>query len=346
MLRPIEVKRIMNNWLITGGAGFIGQNLTEKLLTSKEGIHIVVIDNLSSSNMQSKDPSRRNRSLHNGSLKFFKADIRDKDALVRIIGDEKIDVCVHLAAKVGVPESIKNPEETIDVNVKGTCSLLEACSDNRVKTFIFASSAAVYGRIQSLPVSEKHVPEPLSAYGASKVAGEALVSAYGNTMRIKNAVSLRIFNVYGRNQTSRYAGVVTKFISRLNKGMPPIIYGNGKQTRDFIAVEDVVNSILAAGKLFEKTAEQKKELTSEHRQEFPSNCHNIFNIGSGIPTTIYSLAKTIIKIYGADLRPLFRDNTNNGEIKYIYPDISKAERCLGFRAEENLERGIKNVLKL
>ena len=204
----------------------------------------------------------------------------------------------------------------------------------------------MYGRIQSLPVSEKHVPEPLSAYGASKVAGEALVSAYGNSMRIKNAVSLRIFNVYGRNQTSRYAGVVTKFNSRLNKGMPPIIYGNGKQTRDFIAVEDVVNAIIAASKLFEKTAEQKKERTSEHRQEFPSNCHNIFNIGSGIPTTIYSLAKTMIKIYGADLRPLFRNKNNDGEIKYIYPDISKAERYLGFRAGEDLGRGIKNALNL
>jgi UDP-glucose 4-epimerase len=340
-------KGLMKSWLITGGAGFIGQHLTERLLSSEEGFHIVIIDNLSSSaNIRSKDPSRLNPSFHKGSLKFFKEDVRDKEKLVQIIKDEKIDVCVHLAAKVGVPDSIKNPEETIDINVNGTCSLLEACSANRVKTFIFASSAAVYGKIQSLPVSEKHVPEPLSAYGASKVAGEALVSAYGNTMRIKNAVSLRIFNVYGRNQTSRYAGVVTKFVSRLRKGRPPIIYGDGKQTRDFIAVEDVVNSVLAVNKLFEKTAEQKKGLTPQHRQEFPPNCHNIFNIGSGIPTTIYSLAKTVIKIYGANLRPLFCDKNNEGEIKYIYPDISKAKRYLGFRAEENLERGIKNTLKL
>jgi UDP-glucose 4-epimerase len=196
-----------------------------------------------------------------------------------------------------------------------------------VKTFIFASSAAVYGRIHSLPVSEKHSPEPLSVYGASKVAGEALVSAYSNTMRIKNAVSLRIFNVYGRNQTSRYAGVVTKFISRLNKRIPPIIYGNGKQTRDFIAVGDVVNAILAASKLFER--ETRKGILSEHRQKFPSNSYNIFNIGSGIPTTIYSLAKIMISIYGADLRPSFRSKNDIGEIKFIYPDISKAERCLG-----------------
>ena len=196
-------------------------------------------------------------------------------------------------------------------------------------------------------MSEKHAPKPLSAYGASKVAGEALVSAYGNTKRIENAVSLRIFNVYGRNQTSRYAGVVTKFASRLNKAKPPIIYGDGKQTRDFIAVEDVANSILAASKLSERKEKQKDGTSNEDCQEFPSAaCHNIFNIGTGIPTTIYSLATTMIKIYGADTLPLFRDKKNISEIKYIYPDVSKAERYLRFRSEENLERGIKNILKL
>jgi UDP-glucose 4-epimerase len=206
---------------------------------------------------------------------------------------------------------------------------LEACSANRVKTFIFASSAAVYGRIQALPVSEKHVLEPLSVYGASKVAGEALVSAYGNTKRIKNAVSLRIFNVYGRNQTSRYAGVVTRFASRLNKG---------------ISVHDVVNSIMAASKLSDRKKEQK---ISKPYEEFSSNtCHNIFNIGSGIPTTVCNLATAMIKMYGTDLQPLFYNKKNKGEIKYIYADISKAKRFLGFNPEENVERGIKNMLNL
>jgi UDP-glucose 4-epimerase len=337
----------MNNWLITGGAGFIGQHLTDRLLTNDKRINVIIIDNLSNSeNIRPNSSIRRKLNFSKGSVRFFKEDIRNKEALTRIIKDQKIDVCVHLAAKVSIPESIRNPENTIDVNVRGTCILLEACSANRVRTFIFASSAAVYGRIQTLPVSEKHVPEPLSAYGASKVAGEALVSAYGNTRRIENAVSLRIFNVYGRNQTSRYAGVVTKFASRLNKGKPPIIYGDGKQTRDFIAVDDVANSILAASKLSEREEKQKKEI-SNGCQEFPSAAfHNIFNIGSGVPTTIHSLATTMTKIYGADLQPLFRDKKNSSEIEYIYPDISKAERCLRFRSEQNLERGIKNMLKL
>lgn len=330
----------MKNWLVTGGAGFIGQHLTERLLSSEKGFHIVVIDNLSSpANMKSKKPRLQNTDLHKGSLKFFKEDVRDKESIVRIIEEEKIDVCVHLAAKVGVSDSIKNPEETVDVNVNGTCSLLEACSANSVKTFIFASSAAVYGIVQSLPVSEEHIPEPLSAYGASKVAGEALVSTYGNSMRIKNAVSLRIFNVYGRNQTSRYAGVVTKFVSRLNRGLPPIIYGDGKQTRDFIAVEDVVSSIIAASKLLGRTENQKKELK-------PGSRHNIFNIGSGIPTSIHDLATVMIKMHGTNMQPLFRDKKSNGEIRYIYPDITRAVRFLGFRAKENLERGIGNMLKL
>jgi UDP-glucose 4-epimerase len=339
----------MNNWLITGGAGFIGHHLTERLLSADERIKIVIIDNLSNSaGIRSQSPTvRRKLGFNERSLKFFKEDILNKQALTRIIKDQKIDVCVHLAAKVSIPDSIRNPETTIDVNVKGTYNLLEACYANKVTTFILASSAAVYGRIQALPVSEKQVLEPLSAYGASKVAGEALVSAYGNTRRIKNAISLRIFNVYGRDQNSKYAGVVTKFASRLNKGMPPIIYGDGKQTRDFVAVEDVASSILAASKLRERMGEQKKELTPEYCQEYPSATrHNIFNIGSGVPTTIYSLATTMIKIYGLDLQPIFRDKKNKGEIKYIYPDISKAERYLGFRADEDLERGLKNMLKL
>jgi UDP-glucose 4-epimerase len=338
----------MNNWLITGGAGFIGQHLTDKLLAHDKRINIIIIDDLSNSrNIRSNSPIRRKLNFNNESVRFYKEDVRNKKALTKIIKDQKIDVCVHLAAKVSVPDSIKNPENTIDVNVRGTCILLEACSANSVGTFIFASSAAVYGRIQTLPVSEKHVPEPLSAYGASKVAGEALVSAYGNTKRIENAVSLRIFNVYGRNQTSRYAGVVTKFASRLSKGKPPIIYGDGEQTRDFIAVEDVANSILAASKLSERKEKQKNETSTEDCKEFPSAaCHDIFNIGTGVPTTIHSLATTMIKIYGADTQPLFRDKKDINEIKYIYPDISKAERYLRFRSEENLERGIKNILKL
>ena len=335
----------MNNWLITGGAGFIGQHLIEKLLSSDKKFNIVIIDNLSScENIYLEDPSRRKLNYDRGSLKFFKEDVRNKKTLTKIVKDQNIDVCVHLAAKVSIADSIKNPDQTIDTNVKGTGCLLEACSANRVKTFIFASSAAVYGRIQALPVSEKHVLEPLSVYGASKVAGEALVSAYGNTKRIKNAVSLRIFNVYGRNQTSRYAGVVTRFASRLNKGMPPIIYGDGKQTRDFISVHDVVNSIMAASKLSDRKKEQK---ISEPYEEFSSNtCHNIFNIGSGIPTTVCNLATAMIKMYGTDLQPLFYNKKNKGEIKYIYADISKAKRFLGFNPEENVERGIKNMLNL
>jgi UDP-glucose 4-epimerase len=346
----------MNNWLITGGAGFIGQHLTEKLLSSNKKFNIVIVDNLSNhGNIYPEDSSSRssrrklNKYIDRDSLKFFKEDIRDKEALAKIIKEQNIDICVHLAARVSIPDSIRDPDGTIDTNVRGTGCLLEACSANRLKTFIFASSAAVYGRIQALPVSEKHAPEPLSVYGASKVAGEALVSAYGNTKRIKNAISLRIFNVYGRNQTSRYAGVVTRFASRLSKGMPPIIYGDGKQTRDFVSIDDVVNSIIAASKLSERGEDQrKKEKITEHYKRFSSNstCHNTFNIGSGVPTAIYSLAVTMIKIYGANFQPLFRNKKSSGEIKYIYSDISKAKRFLGFKPEENVKRGIKNMLNL
>jgi UDP-glucose 4-epimerase len=335
----------MNNWLITGGAGFIGQHLAEKLLSYSKKFNIAIIDNLSNyENIYADDASGRILNFDRDSLRFFKDDIRDKETVTKIIKDEKIDVCVHLAAKVSISDSVKKPDQTIDTNVKGTNNLLEACSANRVKTFIFASSAAVYGRIQVLPVSERHVPEPISVYGASKVAGEALVSAYSNTKRIKNAVSLRIFNVYGKNQTSRYAGVVTRFASRLNKGMPPIIYGDGKQTRDFVSVHDVVNSIVAASKLSER--KEGKKISERYREYSSNTCHDIFNIGSGVPTTIFNLATAMIKMYGADLQPLFYNKKNKEEIEFIYSDISKAKRFLGFKPEENVEQGIKNMLRL
>jgi UDP-glucose 4-epimerase len=161
----------MNNWLITGGAGFIGQHLTDKLLTNDKTINVIIIDNLSNSeNIRSNSPIRRKLNFNKGSVRFFKEDVRNKEALTKIIKDQKIDVCVHLAAKVSIPDSIRNPENTIDVNVRGTCILLEACSANRVRTLSLHLQLRCTGGFKPcLPVSEKHVIEPLSAYGASKV---------------------------------------------------------------------------------------------------------------------------------------------------------------------------------
>ena len=162
------------------------------------------------------------------------------------------DTCIHLAAKISVPDSIKNPDETMEINVNGTLNVLEACHTNQVNNFIFASSAAVYGDVTELPISEDHTLHPLSPYGTSKMLAEKHVSTYGRLKKIQNTISLRIFNAYGPGQTSE-SDVITKFAKRLSNGLPPIIYGDGNFTRDFISVDDITEAILLSLRAMEMT---------------------------------------------------------------------------------------------
>src|SRR5919107_1285400 len=137
----------MNNWLITGGAGFIGQHLTDKLLTNDKRINVIIIDNLSNSeNIRSKSPLRRKLNINKGSVRFLKEDVRNKEAVTKIIKDQKIDVCVHLAAKVSIPDSIRNPENTIDANVRGTCILLEDSNPACVRKTCTGASVSIWSK--------------------------------------------------------------------------------------------------------------------------------------------------------------------------------------------------------
>jgi UDP-glucose 4-epimerase len=314
--------------LVTGGAGFIGYHLVKRLL-SKRNYKIIVIDNLSNGNRNFLEGSN-NRSLSN-KFSFYKEDIRNKKIILDIFNRERIiDTCIHLAAKINVQDSITNPDDTIDVNVKGTLNVLEACSKNGVKNFIFGSSAAVYGEPKKLPLSEdNHLLEPLSPYGASKVAGEALMSSYRSSKKIKNVISLRFFNVYGEGQNLEYAGVITRFAERLSRGLRPIIYGDGKQTRDFISVNDVVNAILLAA-----TEADKVKISSS----------DVFNVGTGVPISIDDLAQRMIRIFGFDLKPIYY-GAREGDIKYIYADTTKSKSILKFIAIEELELCLKRILK-
>ncbi len=314
--------------LITGGAGFIGYHLVKRLL-SQGNYKIIVIDNLSNGNKNFLDISN-DRSLSK-KFSFYKDDIRNKRSILDIFNHERIiDTCIHLAAKINVLDSITNPDDTIDVNVRGTLNVLEACSSNGVKNFIFGSSAAVYGEPKKLPLSEdEHLLEPLSPYGASKVAGEALVSSYRRSKKIKNCISLRFFNAYGEGQNLEYAGVITRFAERLSKGLRPIIYGDGKQTRDFVSVNDVVNAMLLA-------------VTEVGQLKMSSS--NVFNIGTGIPISIEDLAHRMIRIFGIDLKPIYYE-ARVGDIKYIYADTKKSKSILKFVAIEELESCLKRMLK-
>jgi UDP-glucose 4-epimerase len=212
----------------------------------------------------------------------------------------------------------------VDVNVKGTLSILDACANNNVKSFVFASSAAVYGNAKLLPIREDYSLEPLSPYGASKVSGEALVTSYKGSGKIKNAISLRFFNVYGEGQSSQYAGVITKFAERLSKGLPPVIFGSGIQTRDFVSVNDVVNAIMKAA-------------------QADDGISGIFNIGTGRPVSINELARKMIEAFNLDLEPTYAE-AKKGDIEHSYANITKSREIFGFTPANTIESSLKQTL--
>jgi UDP-glucose 4-epimerase len=298
--------------LVTGGAGFVGHHLVKKLLEDRES-RVIIIDNLSNA---------KTIPDHEGThrVSFYQEDIRSRETITDIIKREKVDTCIHLAAKISVDESIDDPFGTVDVNVNGTLSVLDACAKNNISRFIFASSAAVYGETAA-PVREDMELNPLSPYGASKIAGEALVKSYKNSGKIPNAVSLRFFNIYGKGQSPEYAGVISKFAEQLSKGLPPFIYGSGNQSRDFVSVDDVVNAIILT---------RLKTISGT------------FNIGTGMGTTINELAKKMLKIFKLNLTPLY-SNPRKGDIPYSCSDITRAKRFLNFNPRSMLYDTLKEL---
>jgi UDP-glucose 4-epimerase len=265
-------------------------------------------------------------SVNNNSITFYKQDIVNRNAVFDIFSKEKIDSCIHLAAKIDTLDSILNPYDTLDVNVRGTLNLLEACSNHGVRRFVFASSGAVYGEPKQLPTKEDHPLDPLSPYAASKAAAELLVSAYGNLKKIEQTISLRFVNVFGKGQ-SIYAGVIAAFLERLSRGLAPIIYGDGNQTRDFISVNDAVNAILLAVKLDNKIS-----------------CRDVLNIATGRSVSINDLARLMIGISELDLEPIYEPE-RKADIKFARADVTKSKNILTFKASGSLESELELMIK-
>ena len=318
----------MGSIVITGGTGFLGSHLTRRLLFSdqKKKKRIVIIDN-SDKISKGRIPSPYGTFVDGRCLAVYKEDIRHKDAISDILRSEKpIDVLIHLAARGNIQGSNVKPQEILDININGTRNVLDACSINNVIRFVFASSAAVYGEAKKLPLSEDHPLLPLSNYGLGKAKAEALVSSYMLTGKIRSTISIRIFNVYGKED---HNGVISKFSKRLGSGLAPVIYGDGKQVRDFISVNDVTNAILLAS-------------NSKEGGEF--------NIGTGRPVNIDDLAKRMIKIRGLDLEPVYipmdrEKNTNHRsqEIRQSYADTRKSSDLLNFTARDNIDSELKEM---
>ena len=316
----------MKRVIITGGNGFIGRHVVRKVLTTSRYSVVLIANrsNLVDREFQKLMP-----------LTFYATDIRDREAISNIFRDEEADTCVHLAAKISVADSIRKPDETNDINVNGTLNVLEACHNNGVKNFVFASSAAVYGDVKELPISEDQTLRPLSPYGTSKMLAEQHVLSYNKLKKIQNIISLRIFNVYGNSKSSAN-DVVSKFASRLTKGLPPIIYGNGKHTRDFISVDDVADAILLSVKAME-------ELKNNNNYNLGSS--PIFNIGTGIATSVNELAHKMINMSGLELNPIYVNRSqDDGVILHSYADTAKAKEVLHFVPKKDIDDGLRELL--
>jgi nucleoside-diphosphate-sugar epimerase len=303
--------------LVTGGAGFIGSHVVDRLVEAD--VEVTVLDNLDTGQMENIAQHKRKRNFH-----FIKGDIRNLRLVKQLVKD--MDAVFNLAAIASVPRSIENPLLVNDVNVKGTLNLLKASVDSGVKRFVQASSAAVYGDSQTLPVREDFNPMPLSPYAASKLAAENYAIVFNQVYGLET-VCLRYFNVYGPRQAyNDYSGAITIFANDILALRPPKIFGDGKQTRDFVFVEDVVSATMLA--LTEKNA-----------------VGEIFNISTGKATTINKLVQILQKIMGKkNLKPV-HEEPREGDIRHSYASIEKARTLLGYEPMFSLEKGLKKLVQ-
>ena len=298
--------------LVTGGAGFIGQHLIKSLLENNN--IITIFDNFSNSTKKSVEYLIKN------GVKIIEGDIINCKEILDASKNQ--DIVIHLAAKISVIKSIKNPLETFEVNVNGTTNVLIACEKNNVEKLIVSSSAAVYGQgVKDIKIGENKELKPISPYGESKMRMEEQIDEYVKNKKIK-CIILRFFNIYGINQSDEYAGVITKFLKRIKQGKNLEVFGNGMQTRDFVSIKDVINSINNAI-LYKKSG--------------------TYNIATGEAITINELAKKIIFLSKKNVKILYL-NIKNSEIKFSQASIESAKKDLKYNPKINLDIGIRELL--
>lgn len=302
--------------LVTGGAGFIGSHLVDRLIA--EGSEVTVLDNFDTGKLH-------NVSGHKN-LRIVKGDIRDYALIRRTVED--VDAVFHEAALVSTVLSVQDPLAANEINVTGTLNLLKASSDLGVKRFIYASSAAVYGNT-SVPRKKEDMPlDPASPYGMSKLAAEKYAKIFYELYGLET-VSMRYFNVYGPRQRFdekwAYGGVISIFLERLLKNMPLVVHGDGEQTRDFVYVKDVVE----ANMLVLKTSGAAGE---------------VFNIGTGKRITVNKVAQILKEMTNRENLENVHADSRPGDVRHGYADISKAERVLNYAPKFSIERGLTELV--
>jgi UDP-glucose 4-epimerase len=297
-------------FVVTGGAGFIGSYLVKQLV--KHGYEVVVIDSLIRGRLD-------NITSIDNDVVFHKIDIRDFDGLRRLL--KNANGVFHEAALTDVQESFTMQKEYHQVNVVGTENIFKVAKEFGLKV-VYASSSSVYGNPKVIPIKETAGRAPINPYGMTKLEDEFLAEKYWDDVPI---IGLRYFNVYGRGQTNSYAGVITKFINRLGEKKPPIIYGDGKQVRDFVYVEDVAMANIAA-------------MRSEIKSGF-------FNVGTGLTTSIQELAEVLIELSGLSVKPTHQTSLE-GDVRSSQADTTLSKNLLGWRYQTSLNDGLRKFFPL
>ncbi len=301
--------------LVTGAAGFIGSNLVEQLI--ERGDQVVGLDNFLSGKPENIAPFKNE-------MRFEEGDVRDRDLCCSLL--KGMDWVFHLAALASVPWSVEDPGLAHDHNVNGTLNVLLAAREAGVKRVVFASSAAIYGDDPALPAVESSPAVPASPYALQKLVGEQYITLFHEIYGM-NATSLRFFNVFGPRQDpeSMYAAAIPKLLGRILKDEPPVIFGDGTQTRDFVHVNDVVEGLVLSAQASEDAGGQ------------------VFNIGCGNRVSVNDLTSKMLELLNSNLKPKYSPK-RSGDVMHSQADISKAQKILGFMPKTDALTGLTKAI--
>jgi len=301
-------------YLVTGGAGFIGSHLCERLVQEGQGVR--VLDNFFAGKAANLEPFKDN-------VEVIRGDIRDARTVAEAM--RGVDIVFHEAALGSVPRSVADPLSTHEVNINGTLNVLLAARDAGVRRVVSASSSSVYGETPTLPKHEGITPQPLSPYALSKLAGEQYINVFNKVYGFE-AVALRYFNIFGPRQDpeSQYAAVIPRFVTALLEGRQPVIYGDGQQSRDFTFVENVVEANLLAS-------------------EAEGIAGRAFNVACGGRYTLLDVLARLKEIIGSTIEPL-HEAARRGDVRDSQASIDAAAEAFGYRVRVDFDEGLRRTV--
>ena len=304
----------MANYLVTGGAGFIGSHLVVRLV--ELGHAVRVLDNFSTGQRANLEPVR-------GRIDLLEGDLRNPDDCRRACAD--IEVVFHEGAVPSVPVSVESPQETHDANVNGTFNLLMAARQCRCRRVVYAASSSAYGNLEESPKHEGLRPVPLSPYAVQKLVGELYCRAFTECYGLET-ISLRYFNVFGprQNPASQYAAAIPAFVTAILKGVPPTVYGDGEQTRDFTYIDNVVHGNVLAARA-QRTAGEA------------------VNVACGDQISVNRVIARVNGLLGADVRPVYAAS-RPGDVRHSMADIRLARELLGFEPQVDFDEGLRRAI--